>query len=34
MTVYVILVTAFGASLVPGLLMLVLERRERRGGPG
>jgi len=30
-TVYLILVTAFGAALVPGLVMLALERRERDG---
>jgi hypothetical protein len=30
-TVYFILVTAFGASLLPGLIMIALERRERRG---
>jgi nitrate reductase gamma subunit len=28
-TVYLILVTAAGAAMVPGLLMLWLERRER-----
>lgn len=32
MTVYLILATAFGAALVPGLIMLGLERRERREG--
>lgn len=30
MTVYVILLTAGGAALVPGLVMLWLERRERK----
>jgi len=29
MTIYLILITALMASAVPGLLMLVLERRER-----
>lgn len=32
MTVYVILGTAFAAALVPGVVMLLLERRERRDG--
>ena len=31
MTVYLILLTAGGAAMAPGLLMLWLERRDRSG---
>lgn len=32
MTVYLILLTAFGISLVPAILMVALELRERTAG--